>query len=235
MTNLDRQKFISDGYLLTDRFVDINERVRRECEKLYRRSKKFRQTTFVNGSKYVVGQTDRGKIYCSRVEWVKNECPAAFDLMCSRQVVSGVRLLNQHRALNIIISQINFRENGDGVKYAWHRDLQSDKGAFNDPLALDATVVVFIALTDIDETQSPILVLPKSHRNINLDTKNVQFDEREIKSLPLQAGQLIFMHPALLHSSSRHSSLRKRFLAIAAFCPAGTYTRTRSDFSVASI
>jgi ectoine hydroxylase-related dioxygenase (phytanoyl-CoA dioxygenase family) len=91
----------------------------------------------------------------------------------------------------------------------WHRDryAQVPRGGYQNPVA----ITVLCYLQDMTEEFGPLRVIPGSHRTGLL----IPDDERkrthqEEKLVPLNAGDVIVFHSAMLHTGSPNMSGRER-------------------------
>ncbi len=77
---------------------------------------------------------------------------------------------------------------------------------------LERMLTVRLHLDDCDETNGPLLVLPRSHRDGRLTTPEIQQRRTVMPSVacPVPSGGALLMRPLLLHASSASQSPRHR-------------------------
>ncbi len=226
----EASQFSHEGFFLTRGLCQITPEVDFELKSVVDRASAIRTTEFVNGAKYVLNS----KGNCCRVEWVPYEAPSIRGLMSHPALLNVVKQIVCWGQLDLIICQFNFRRGDDGVVYDWHRDTQQDKGEFANPANLDRAVLVSIAVTDIGPSVAPLSVIPKSHLNVNSDILE-PCDNFKAVTLPMKRGDVLFMHPALLHKSDKNLTNLFRGLLIGLFVPSDSYYRVNSNFSMINL
>ena len=97
-----------------------------------------------------------------------------------------------------------------GKVSGWHRDrwAKVPDGVYERPLAINAISY----FQDLDELSGPLRVIPGSHREpLTMDPPERGRPHPEERIVSLQAGDVVFIHNALLHSGTPNTSGKTRF------------------------
>ena len=97
-----------------------------------------------------------------------------------------------------------------GKVSGWHRDrwAKIPAGVYERPLAINAISY----FQDLDEFTGPLRVIPGSHREpITLEERERALPHPQERIVFLKAGDVVFIHNALLHSGTPNISGRTRF------------------------
>ena len=221
-----RDEFRRKGFLIAKNFCQISSKMSQELSAILARSASLDSTTFINGAKYVIS----GQGACCRVEWIPFEAPSVRSLFTGNAITAAASFLTGVDKFDLIICQYNFRRPSDNVTYDWHRDRQHDKGTFRDTRSSDEAILISIATTDIPLSCAPMSVLPYSHLEKNRNI-TVPVSEIDVSTLTMSAGDALFMHPALLHSSGENCSKLVRGLLLGLLVPSNSYSRSKAPFS----
>lgn len=150
-------------------------------------------------------------------------------------VMPSVAVLVRHPGMIEILSQLigpgvrfhasklNMKSAGDGSAVEWHQDW-----AFY-PHTNDDLVAVGVMLDDVDETNGPLCVLPRSHRGViydhhangffcgAIDPIESPIDFSSAVELMGSAGSMTFHHVRAVHGSAPNRSTRSRNLLLFQF------------------
>jgi len=123
-------------------------------------------------------------------------------------------------AFEQLICQFHPKMSGDGVDYHVHRDIEHRMNidpSWQDTNGWGSYVVAFIALESADASNGGLVIVPESHLDINLDSLQPAADDDflEWESLSicpkLNVGDVLFMHPYLVHWSNANNGESTRF------------------------
>lgn len=103
------------------------------------------------------------------------------------------------------------KEQAIGKASGWHRDIWAYRpthGEYVPPLACNAITY----LQDLTEEYGPLRVIPGSHRrDIGIAPEQGQMPHAEEVIVPVEAGDVVFTHAALLHSGTPNYSGHSRY------------------------
>tara|TARA_B100000676_G_scaffold309223_1_gene372184 strand:- start:609 stop:1469 length:861 start_codon:yes stop_codon:yes gene_type:complete len=125
---------------------------------------------------------------------------------------------------------------GDGSAVPWHQDAQYW------PLTPRRTVTVWLAMTDVDDSNAAMQVVRGSHREggykhhrnaaphlvLDQEVAEAAIDPDRIATLAMKAGQISLHDDGLLHGSGANHSARLRCGLTMRFCP----TEVKCDLKV---
>ena len=140
------------------------------------------------------------------------------------QLVSHSAVLDVVRGLigpNILVwvSEFNCKAPNTSNFFSWHQDLYYWRHKYKD-LRTIPMVTTWLALSQVNANNGCMQVLPGSHTHLvphkenpcenNLLTRaqevTVDIDDREVVSVPLEAGEFSIHHPLLYHASGPNMS-----------------------------
>lgn len=128
-----------------------------------------------------------------------------------------------------IINQFHPKEPEDDVIFSPHRDIffrMRYDPDWQDVNGMGSYVIAFIAVDDVDERNGGLAVLPGSvspiHEPLDEPLGDLSQEQKDRAIIPsLQAGDVLFMHPYLIHWSEANRSNRSRFSLLSGMCVPG--------------
>ncbi len=165
------------------------------------------QITYVDGSRLVFKQHADQSISISRINGCSGMDPELLDILRSDKMVRTFFELLGTRDLEHIICQLHPKLPGDGIAYPSHRDIQFRKAFDPDWQDVLGNGSYVICVIPID---------PMSRENGGL------WVTEDTIWLEANPGDLIFMHPELVHGSGPNESPTKaRKTLLTGFCAFG--------------
>ena len=227
------EQYFRDGYLVIPKFftkdevniaLNIAHKLQSEAETL---SLTKTGKVMHNGTQFVIDRKN-DHLQLHRIVWAAATEPELLKISRqSKLLVPIAQLLDSNKA-NHIINQLHYKLPKDDVKFDWHQDLQHrrnfDKN-WRDLNGKGSFVQSIIALEAASVENGAIFVIPASHNDGDLHIDNMT-DFAELKqkvdmnkSVPLvmQPGDLVLMHPLLVHGSKANKSNRSRITLINGF------------------
>ena len=224
-----------NGYMLFTKVVPKKNIIaaQKECRTAFKISCDLKKTEFVQGAKFVKPFHEKNPEICLRIEWVEHLFKNIASLVECKKVMSKMVQITGCSSFDKVISQLNYRIPRDKSSYEIHRDLQKDKGYFNDENDIDKSIIIAIGLSTFNSKASPLVVFPKSHLP-GYSKKLEDLNLCDGVEVPLGEGDVLMFHPALLHGSGGNDSDVARYLNLSLFVPAGSYKRVSPDFSLST-
>ena len=193
----------------------------------------------LRGTSVVLTTNSKSDQVIKRIVWAAAADPKLLTFGRNKRILTPVSQLlgSESEALaeaDHLINQIHYKTPGDEVAFPWHQDEQNRR--FFDPEWEDINkkgsfVQTLAAIDNCTEDNGPLYVIPGSHRLGFLKFKGfLQSDELQtevatkgidVKStqvpLLMNAGDVVFMHPHLIHGSWPNNSNEPRRMFINGF------------------
>ncbi len=237
----DIATFYNQGYVVVKKAYDTqevqkmasltNEVIRRvSYEFLYSSSarnfseinKEYR--VYLDGSQVVFKKMEHG-ISILRVVGCGSMQPALSAILRSDKMVYTFFNLLGCNSLEQIISQFHPKEPNDGVEFFAHRDIRFRRQFdpdWADTSGQGSYAVAIIAVDRMTQENGGLWVDNSDYASIHWNPENVGHipDERDQNRvyLEMQPGDMLFMHPHLLHGSSPNTSPNSRHTLLTGYC-----------------
>ncbi len=185
------------------------------------------------GAQFVISKP-ADKVVIHRISWACGENLEPDLLALGRQLKLLVPVVQLLKSLKMdhLICQVHPKSPGDGVGFGWHQDRQN-RLAFdsNFPDGPYSFVQTLMAATKMTKENGGLLYVPGSHKcgylalgeKLPADPLFSQFQE-QAELISMNAGDMLFMNPLLVHGSSPNISgdeSDERILFINGFSPFG--------------
>lgn len=179
------------------------------------------------GTQFVIDRPG-DKIQIHRIVWAGAMEPKLLRLGRQQKLLVKVGQILDSKKADHLINQLHYKLPNDGVQFGWHQDIKNRKTF--DPLWADINkqgsfVQTIIAIDPMLEENSTIYYVPKSHKRGDLYLETITDDKKlssvaELdKAVPLimHPGDIVFMHPYLVHGSEPNTSEKPRKVFINGF------------------
>ena len=183
-----------------------------------------------SASAYVVPNDDGPLPTIKLISWVGGVNPALLAFGRDPRITTPVGQLLVSEKADHLINQLHPKLPGDGTEFDWHQDIQNrrlfdknwedtnKKGSFVQVLtAIDRTPLESGPLVIMRQSQTEDLFLDTIAKEDRLAWLQQKYDLSTAEPLLLEAGDTIFMHPLILHSSGENTSQESRRLFINGF------------------
>gem|GEM_PF-2953231 len=169
------------------------------------------------------------KVHC--VSWAGAAEPDIFQASHAPKMLNVVSQLLASEKVVHLINQLNYKLPQDGIKFEWHQEI-TDRRLF-DPNWQDVNgqggfVKIFSVIQDSKVENGTIFYIPKSHLQGDLHLEkqpnsNISQIVDETKAVPLilEPGDVVFVHPYLVHGSKPNMSDTSRLLLVDIFAHPG--------------
>ena len=226
-------KYFSSGILIIPNFFNKSEikqvsdgadRLQAEAEKL---SKNQSGKVMYKGTQFVIDKiADKTQIH--RIVWVGAYEPRLLALARQSKLLIPVGQILGSTMGDQLINQLHFKLPNDGVKFDWHQDIKNRRTfdpKWQDLNGKGSFVQTIIAIDPMTVENGTIYYVPNSHTRGDLfldkitDPVELQKVAELDKAVPLlmQAGDIVFMHPYLVHGSKPNESTSPRRVFINGF------------------
>lgn len=171
--------------------------------------------------------------------WIGGVKPALIDFGRDKRITTPVAQLLGSNEIIHLTNQAHYKMPGDKVKFSWHQDIEartSQDRKWQDINKRGSFVQVFTAVDKITKENGPLIIVPGSHKE-DLQLKKIgetnvdrfikqkeQFIKQKFPDLDqistavlLEPGDILFMHPLLLHKSDINHSETSRKVFINGF------------------
>jgi ectoine hydroxylase-related dioxygenase (phytanoyl-CoA dioxygenase family) len=197
------------------------DRLQKEAETL-----SLQQTGKVmhKGTQFVIDRNG-GKLQIHRIVWVGAAEPQLLKLARQPKLLAPVAQILGSDQADQLINQLHYKLPRDGVKFDWHQDVKNRRTfdpQWEDLNHKGSFVQTIIAIDPNTVENGTIYYVPKSHMrgDLFLDRITEPAELKRIaeldKAVPLvlNSGDVVFMHPYLVHGSepNESSSPRKIFI-----------------------
>lgn len=204
--------------------ADCADRLQKEAETL---SLQQSGKVMHKGTQFVIDRNNN-KIQIHRIVWAGAAEPQLLKLAQQSKLLRPVaQILNSDEA-DQLINQLHYKIPNDGVKFAWHQDVKNRRTfdpQWEDLNKKGSFVQTIIAIDQMTADNGTIFYVPYSHKRGDLFLETIT-DEQELhrvaeldKAIPLllNPGDIIFMHPYLVHGSEANESALTRRIFINGF------------------
>lgn len=179
------------------------------------------------GTQFVIDRNN-DQIQIHRIVWAGAAEPQLLRLARQPKLLQPVAQILGSDQADQLINQLHYKIPKDGVKFAWHQDVKNRRTF--DPLWEDLNnkgsfVQTIIAVDQMTADNGTIFYVPYSHKRGDLFLEKIT-DDAELtrvaeldKAVPLllNPGDIIFMHPYLVHGSEPNESTAMRRIFINGF------------------
>ena len=179
---------------------------------------------YLDGSQVVFKKTENG-ISILRVVGCGSMQPALQTVLRSDKMVNTFFNLLECESLEHIICQFHPKEPSDGVKFSAHRDIKYRK--LFDPNWTDINgqgsyAISIIAVDRMTQENGGLWVDNNDYALLKRNSENIknipnQKDQNRVY-LEMAPGDILFMHPHLLHGSGSNTSQSSRHTLLTGFC-----------------
>jgi ectoine hydroxylase-related dioxygenase (phytanoyl-CoA dioxygenase family) len=235
-TEMDKSKFVltqaqidtyfAEGILIIPKFFTNKEikevsncadRLQAEAQKL---SKDQTGKVLYNGTQFVIDKIgDKTQIH--RIVWAGAAEPQLLKLARQPKLLVPVgQLLGSDKA-DQLINQLHYKLPNDEVKFDWHQDVKNRRTfdpEWQDLNHKGSFVQTIIAIDAMTADNGTIFYVPNSQRRGDLFLDKIT-DPVELKKIAeldkavpliLNPGDIVFMHPYLVHGSEPNKSISPR-------------------------
>ena len=188
------------------------------------------QITYINGSQVVFKKYASNKITILRVVGCGGLEPHVLKTLRSHQMAMTFFDLLRCNDLEHIICSFHPKEPNDGVAFVKHRDIQYRKQFdpdWDDLLGNGSYAICFLAIDAMSSANGGLYIDKSTFPPSDKKAENAESTSPEdIKSLTMEPGDLLFMHPELLHWSDANVSEVGRRALLTGFCAWGANHKT---------
>jgi ectoine hydroxylase-related dioxygenase (phytanoyl-CoA dioxygenase family) len=226
-------QYNSEGFLVIPGFFSNDEikqvaqcadRLQKEAETL-----SLAQTGKImhNGTQFVIDRNN-GKLQIHRIVWAGSAEPQLLKLARQPKLLVPVAQILESDQADQLINQLHYKLPNDGVKFAWHQDVKNRRTFdpnWEDLNHKGSFVQTIIAIDPNTAENGGMYYVPKSHMRGDLFLDKIT-DPEELKRvgeldkavpLVLNPGDIVFMHPYLVHGSEPNESAKPRRIFINGF------------------
>lgn len=217
--------------------ADEVERMKACFDELEQIAGELTETGLRDGSYFVLGHKD-GRRVIQRVVWAGGSQRYLLEVGSDpRLTIPCAQLLHDH-AMDHLLCQAHYKRPGDGVKFAWHQDIQHrDKGngTWADVNGRGSFVQTLVVLDEMTPDSGPIFFVPGSSKWGRVDFGRRDDDRPAIACAPFREedavmvlarpGDTLFFGPYTVHASFENSSDRYRRVLINGYASPGANHR----------
>lgn len=196
------------------------ERILSEIESENYPSLDVDQKIYIDGSQ-IVFTNNNGKIAIKRVVGCGSIEPAFHRVLCSDKMIDTFFNILGSNQIEQLICQFHAKLPGDGVSFVKHRDIRYRKQFdpdWEDVGGNGSYAVCILAIDPMSDRNGGLIIDKKSFPENSMN-------ESEIVSVTMEPGDMLFMHPELLHWSEANTSLFSRRALLTGFCIYGANHR----------
>lgn len=214
-------------------------------ERLAAEAKKFQVTQPENqfetlrGSQVVLANNKIGQVAIKRIVWAAAAAPDLLALGRDQRILSLASQILDSEEADHLINQVHLKEPHDGVSFPWHQDEQNRRlfdPEWDDCGKNGSFVQIIMAIDHCTEENGPLLVIPGSHKwgylNFGKFLTTEELDTRFMKDhdtttthiqvpLIMNPGDVVLMHPRLIHGSWPNESQQSRRVFLNGFSSPG--------------
>ncbi len=219
-------EYYATGILIIPNFFNKQEieqvslcanRLQMEADKL---SQEQTGKVMHKGTQFVIDKKNN-KLQIHRIVWVGSAEPQLLKLGRQLKILVPVGQLLGSTEADHLINQLHFKLPNDEVKFDWHQDIKNRRNFdpnWQDVNQKGSFVQTIIAIDPMTEKNGAIYYVPKSHTRGDLFLDKIT-DAEELKKigeldkaipLLLNPGDIVFMHPYLIHGSQPNESSMSR-------------------------
>lgn len=233
LTQSQIDKYNADGLLVIPGFFTKEEvtqvsqcadRLQKEAENL-----SLQQTGKVmhKGTQFVIDRNG-DKLQIHRIVWVGAAEPQLLQLARQPKLLVPVAQILGSDQADQLINQLHYKLPGDGVKFDWHQDVKNRRTfdpSWEDLNHKGSFVQTIIAIDPNTTENGGMYYVPKSHMRGDLYLDKISSPDELQKvaeldkavPLTLNPGDIVFMHPYLVHGSQPNESAKPRRIFINGF------------------
>lgn len=179
----------------------------------------------LDGTLYVLGAVGQSSLpVIKRIVWVGARFPELLAYGRHPQLRKNVSLILDSPRASHLINQIHPKQPGDGVEYDVHRDIDNRRNfdkQWQDIKGNGSFVQTMAAVDPMGEDNGGLYVIPRSHHNCSPVKGNTVLGEEYRREqygekLPviMNEGDMLYVHPCLVHFSGPNTSNKPRRLFI---------------------
>jgi ectoine hydroxylase-related dioxygenase (phytanoyl-CoA dioxygenase family) len=234
-------EYFATGILIVPNFFNKQEvaqvsacanRLQAEAERL---SKDQSGKVMYKGTQFVVDRVG-DKTQIQRIVWAGAAEPQLLNLARQSKLLIPVRQILGSTKADQLINQLHFKNPGDGVKFDWHQDVKNRRSFdpnWQDINGKGSFVQTIIAIDPMTVENGTIYYVPNSQTRGDLFLEKIK-DPAELKRIAeldraipllLNPGDIVFMHPHLVHGSEPNESTVSRRVFINGFSYPGANTK----------
>jgi hypothetical protein len=182
------------------------------------------------GARFILGNVN-GKTVIHRIVWAGGIEPYLLEVSRQDKLLHSVSQLLRSNTADHLINQIHFKMQGDGVEFKWHQDVMNRRSygkEWTDVNGKGSFVQTFIVLDDTTVENGTLNLVKGLPPQGDLFLETIK-DQKQLKKiarldeafpLELSVGDVLFMHPYMVHGSEPNNSNQIRRLLINGFsCP----------------
>jgi len=232
--------FSENGYLILAQFFSpeeikrlssIADHLQAKAEEL---SKKQTGKVLHLGTQFVIDKIN-AKTQIHRIVWAGAAEHELLNLARQPKLLIPVAQLLDSDTADHLINQLHYKLPQDGVDFAWHQDIKNRRTFdpnWKDINGKGSFVQVIIAIDAMKIENGTIFFVPQSHKSGDLFLDKIA-DEKELARIAhldlavpylLEPGDVLFMHPYLVHGSFANNSTEPRRIFINGFSYPGANT-----------
>lgn len=227
------RSFFKNGYLIIPGFFN-EEEVSLAIEKAMELQQDAEELVMTQigkvmhrGAQFVIDRVN-GRVQIHRIVWAGAAQPELLRLSRQQKLLVPVAQLLDSNKADHLINQLHYKLPNDGVSFKWHQDVQNrrlfDKN-WQNVNGKGSFIQAIIALDEMTPANGPLLIVPGSHTKGDLlldlitDSKELESKVGISRAVPIEMrpGDLLLLHPALVHSSKANESGRPRRVLINGF------------------
>ena len=171
------------------------------------------------------------KMAIHRIVWAGGVEPYLLEVSRQDKLLHPVSQLLRSNTAGHLINQIHFKTQGDGVEFKWHQDVMNRRSYGKNWTDINRTgsfVQTFIVLDDMTSKNGTLNLVKGLPPQGDLLLETIKDPEQlrkvarldEAFPLELNVGDVLFMHPYMVHGSEPNNSSQIRRLLINGFsCP----------------
>ncbi|HSX20992.1 MAG TPA: phytanoyl-CoA dioxygenase family protein [Gammaproteobacteria bacterium] len=179
------------------------------------------------GTQFVIDRNNN-KLQIHRIVWAGAAEPQLLKLARQPKLLVPVAQILESDQADQLINQLHYKLPNDGVKFAWHQDVKNRRTfdpKWEDLNHKGSFVQTIIAIDANTAQNGGMYYVPKSHMRGDLFLDKIT-DPEELnrvgeldKAVPLllNSGDIVFMHPYLVHGSEPNESTKPRRIFINGF------------------
>lgn len=179
------------------------------------------------GTQFVIDRSN-DKIKIHRIVWAGAAEPQLLKLARQTKLLEPVAQILESDQADQLINQLHYKLPNDGVKFGWHQDVKNRRTFdpnWEDLNHKGSFVQTIIAIDPNTAENGCMYYVPKSHIRGDLfldkiiDPEELQIVGELDKAVPLnlKPGDIVFMHPYLVHGSEPNNSTKPRRIFINGF------------------
>lgn len=175
-------------------------------------------TTAASISAYCHNSNQLNPFSIQLISWVGGVKERLLQLGRHPNITIPVAQLLDSSTADHLINQVHYKNPYDQVTFPWHQDVQNRRAfdpEWKDVNERGSFVQVVLAIDPMQEDNGPLIYIPNSHKlDLGLDKTSsaeeekiaAQYDLRQTKYFHLNPGEVVFMHPLLVHKSDENRS-----------------------------